>query len=105
MTDDALADVQRRYDRLRAEISHLGMILAGTVVQRFNICGTPACRCRTDPALRHGPYYQYTRKIGGKTTTRNLTPAQAARYQPWIANPRPLPPITPETEDLPRQAH
>ena len=42
------------------------------------------------PRRRHGPYWQYTRKINGKTVTRRLTSAQAALYAQWIANGRAL---------------
>ncbi|MGH3180610.1 MAG: DUF6788 family protein [Streptosporangiaceae bacterium] len=45
-----------------------------------NVCGTPGCSCHIDPGKRHGPYWQYTRKINGKTVTRRLTSAEAARY-------------------------
>ncbi len=41
-----------------------------------------------DPPQRHGPYYQLTRKIDGKTTTRRLTPSEAELYHDWINNDR-----------------
>ena len=33
-------------------------------------CGTPSCRGRADPPQMHGPYWQWTAKIDGKTLTR-----------------------------------
>ena len=33
----------------------------------------------------HGPYYQWTRKIDGKTVTRWLSRDQHDRYQDWFA--------------------
>src|SRR5437868_2816072 len=41
-----------------------------------------------DPPRPHGPYYQLTRKLVGKTVTTRLTAGQAARYTEWIANQR-----------------
>ena len=32
----------------------------------------------------HGPYYQWTRKIKGKTKTTLLTAEQMDRYRPWF---------------------
>ena len=49
---------------------------------------SPGCACQADPPRPHGPYWQWTRKIAGKTITRRLTPAQTERYQPWIENDR-----------------
>lgn len=38
--------------------------------------GTPGCRCKADPPQLHGPYWQWTRKVAGKTVT--LPPPQSA---------------------------
>ena len=62
----------------------------GTVLKVRTVCGTPGCACHTDPARRHGPYWQYTRKVNGKTITRRLTSTQAALYTQWISNTRTL---------------
>ena len=38
----------------------------------------------------HGPYWQWTAKIDGKTVTRRLSQTEAELYQEWIANDRQL---------------
>ena len=38
----------------------------------------------------HGPYWQWTAKIDGKTVTRRLSETEAALYQEWIDNDRQL---------------
>jgi len=53
-------------------------------------CGKPSCRCATDVTKRHGPYYEWTRKLKGKTVTVRLTAEQARRYEDWIQNRRKL---------------
>ena len=53
-------------------------------------CGKPSCRCAGDPSKRHGPYYEWTRKLGGKTATVRLTAEQARLYEEWIENRRRL---------------
>jgi hypothetical protein len=37
-----------------------------------------------DPPVLHGPYYQWTHKIRGKTVTRRLSRAQADHCRAWI---------------------
>src|SRR5882762_4851630 len=61
-------------DRIAAELAQAGFALPGTLTVRSYACGKPACRCHADPPRLHGPYAEWTRKIGGKTITRRLTP-------------------------------
>jgi len=42
------------------------------------------------PPQLHGPYYQWTYKVRGKTRTVRLSEAQARRCQEWIRNHREL---------------
>ena len=64
-------------DRIAAELAQAGFALPGTLTVRSYACGKPACRCHADPPRLHGPYAEWTRKIGGKTVTRRLTPANS----------------------------
>jgi hypothetical protein len=79
---------ERRYRELAAQLADIGMISAGTLTRRYTRCTSPGCKCRADPPQPHGPYWQWTRKIDGKTVTRRLTPAEAKLYREWIANDR-----------------
>jgi uncharacterized protein DUF6788 len=90
VADPTLASLQARYRDLAAEITRIGFTATGTLLRSHNVCGSAGCACHTDPGRRHGPYWQYTRKINGKTVTRRLTSAQAALYAQWIANGRAL---------------
>ena len=67
-------------------------------------CCSPGCACHADPDKRHGPYWQYTRKVRNKTVTRRLTPAQAALYQEWIANERVLRGLLAQMQQISDQA-
>lgn len=89
----ALADLQ-------VELAQIGFALPGSVVERRMRCGKPRCRCKADPPRLHGPYLQWTRKVGGKTLTRNLTPDQYERYRPWFDNARRLRELLNELETL-----
>jgi hypothetical protein len=81
-------DVARR--ELTDQIAALGPTLPGSLVTRSSRCGNRNCRCHTDPGQRHGPYWTWTRSVGGKTITRALSNEQAERYRPWFDNARRL---------------
>lgn len=82
------------------EIAQLGFCLPGSLVQRTSRCGTPTCACHSDPTRIHGPYWSWTRKVNGKTVTRNLSPTQLERYRPWFANASRLRTLIAELEAL-----
>jgi len=103
MADD-LDQLARRYRALAARLAGLGFISPGSLARRYTYCGKPGCRCQDDPPRPHGPYYQLTRKVAGKTITRRLTGDQAARYAEWIANQRELRRLIAEMEQVSRQA-
>jgi len=85
---ERLADYERRYRELAAQLAEIGLISSGSITRRYTVCGTPGCRCHADPPQRHGPYYQWTAKENGKTVTRRLNAQEAKLYQEWIANDR-----------------
>ncbi len=85
-----LSGYERRYRELLAQIADIGFIATGSVARRYNRCGTPGCRCHGDPPQPHGPYWQWTAKVGGKTVNRRLSEREAELYSEWIANDRRL---------------
>jgi uncharacterized protein DUF6788 len=91
---------QARAAAIAAEIAALGFALPGTLTERPMRCGHPRCRCHADPPQLHGPYWQWTRKIDGKTVTRFLSDDQLADYQPWFDNHRRLRALITELEAI-----
>ncbi len=87
---EQLAEYERRYTEIAAQLPGIGLISSGSVTRRYTRCGTAGCRCCADPPKLHGPYFQWTTKVKGKTVTRRLNPAEAALYREWIANNRHL---------------
>jgi hypothetical protein len=83
-----LAAYERQYARLAAQLATIGFISSGSVVRRYTHCSTPGCHCHTDPSRLHGPYYQWSTKLHGKTVSRRITAQEAQLYQEWIANDR-----------------
>ncbi|HZD66046.1 MAG TPA: DUF6788 family protein [Acidimicrobiales bacterium] len=89
-TAERLAQYENRYRQIAAELATIGLIHSGSITRRHTFCGSPGCRCHADPPQPHGPYYQWTAKVNGKTRTRRLSPAEAALFEEWIANDRRL---------------
>jgi hypothetical protein len=87
-------------DQIAAELGRAGLALPGTLTVRSYACGKPNCRCHADPPRLHGPYAEWTRKIGGKTITRRLTPDELADYQPLFDNAKKLRALIAELQDL-----
>ena len=86
--------------RIARALAQTDFVLPGTLTERMTRCGRPNCRCHAAPPVLHGPYHQWTRKVGGKTVTRLLTDDQLADYGPWFANQRRLRALVTELETL-----
>lgn len=78
------------YRALKEQIAALGLVRPGSLVKRFMACGKSGCACMADPPRLHGPYWQWSRKLKGKTVTRRLSDAQARLCAEWIRNHRQL---------------
>jgi len=85
-----LGALEDRYRTLAAGLAPVGFISRGSVVASYTRCGKDSCHCAGDPDQRHGPYWQRTRAVKGRTVTQRLTPSEAALYRQWIANQRAL---------------
>jgi hypothetical protein len=89
-----------RAARIATELSAIGLALPGTLIQRRIRCGKPRCACHADPPVLHGPYWQWTRKVAGKTITRLVPDEQLDDYRQWIDNDRRLRALVAELETL-----
>ena len=91
---------QAARDKIAAELAAAGFALPGTLTVRAYACGKHNCRCHADPPRLHGPYAEWTRKIGGKTVTRRLTEAELAAWQPLFDNAKKIRTLLAELQDL-----
>jgi hypothetical protein len=85
---EAIRRCEQRYHELRLSLAEIGFIWPGTVVSKKLACGKPHCICHKDPEARHGPYWYWSSKKGGKTVSRKMTEQEAALIVPWIRNRR-----------------
>lgn len=61
--------LEKRINKIKQEIAALGDIRPGSLSMQYNVCGSPGCRCKANPPVKHGPYYQvsFTRKGKGRS--------------------------------------
>jgi type II secretory pathway component PulJ len=93
-----------RFRQARQQLHQLGYFLKGTVLKRRMKCGQSNCACHRDPAQRHGPYFEWTYKVKGKTVNVKLSPQAAPLYQAAIKQHRKLKAALARMERLSRTA-
>lgn len=85
---ERLEEYHRLHRELAAQIAEIGIVAAGSVTRRYTRCTSAGCRCNADPPTPHGPYWQWSAKVNGKTVTKRLTTTEARLYTEWIGNDR-----------------
>lgn len=78
------SDAKAKLEALKREILRLGFVRPGSLVRRFMPCGKASCRCMATPPQLHGPYFEWSYKVAGKTRTKRLTEEQAKLCKEWI---------------------
>lgn len=82
-----MAGMREEFERLKGRLWALGPVLQGSILARALTREDPRAPGKT---RQYGPYYQWTRKIGGRTVNVNLSPAQAKVFARAIARQRRL---------------
>jgi uncharacterized iron-regulated protein len=90
-------NLKKRYAQLADQFSRMGPVLPGTITER-RIIGQ-ASKKQID-RKKYGPYYQWTRKVNGKTITVNLSEAQVDSFRRAIDNNRKLEQILREMRQI-----
>src|ERR1039458_6931615 len=95
---------EQRFRQVRQNLHQLDYFLKGTVLKRMMKCGRPQCACHHDPSKRHGPYFEWTYKVNGKTVNVKLTADAAPLYKAATKQQRKLKAILARLERLSRTA-
>jgi len=90
----------KEYQKLRDRLANTGYICTGSITTVYKKCGKDYCFCAKDEKAMHGPYNVWTRKVKGKTVTRNLTVKQVKLCKECIQNIRELESIIEEMKEL-----
>ena len=103
MPDPLLPLVHDR-STLLLRISELGDFQPGSVTSATRRCGSASCHCAKPNDPGHGPHFQLTQKIAGKTVTQNLpSPAAVRKAESEIAEFRRFQTLTGELVDVNRK--
>ncbi len=94
----------QRFVELKQKLQKLEYFCKGTVLARRMKCGQPGCACHTDPAKRHGPYWEWTSKDKSKTVNVRLDAAAGPRYKSASQQYRRLKALLSRLEKLSRTA-
>lgn len=80
------ATLQRQIEKVKRDLAALGDLRPGSLSTQYNVCGSPGCRCKADPPIKHEPYYQvsYTRK--GKSSTKFVKKEDLATVRKQLKN-------------------
>jgi hypothetical protein len=61
---------EKHIEQLLGRIMALGPLLPGSISEQWNVCGTSGCACkRTKNPVKHGPYYQLSFSVKGKSSS------------------------------------
>ena len=91
---------EAKFEQLKKQILDLGFVRPGSLVLRYMPCGNPSCRCMGTPPRLHGPYYQWSYKIAGKTRSIRLSEEQAKLCEKWVQNHKKLKGLLQQMEQL-----
>jgi len=82
----ALTKLHREHRLLAQKIGPIGPVLKGSVSASYTRCGKPNCSCQEEPPQLHGPYWQWSTSVDGKTVSRRLSDDERNLYQEWVDN-------------------
>src|SRR2546427_723011 len=78
--------LEKRIQSLKHQISQLGDLRPGALSKQYNICGNSNCRCKADPPVKHGPYYQISFTRHGKSSSQFVREEDLAEVQQQLEN-------------------
>ena len=78
--------LEKRIQSLKHQISQLGDLRPGALSKQYNICGNPNCRCKADPPIKHGPYYQISFTRHGKSSSQFVREEDLVEVQQQLEN-------------------
>ena len=70
---------EQHIESVLGTLNSLGPMLPGSISEQWNVCGTEGCACKAakDP-IKHGPYYQLSFSVKGRSSTMFIKPDDVA---------------------------
>ena len=74
---ETLEELEQRRKALLGTLAATGDMRRGSITESYRPCGKSTCACAQAGHPGHGPFYAFTRKVGGRTQTIQLRPGPA----------------------------
>ena len=71
---ETLQELESKRTAVLRALSDTGDMRQGSITESYRSCGKSNCGCAHPKHRGHGPFYAFTRKVGGKTQTIQLRP-------------------------------
>lgn len=79
-------EIEQRIAAIKRELASLGPLRPGSLSRQYNVCGNPTCRCKADPAKRHGPYYQLSYTFRKQSSSQFVREPDVAEVERQLKN-------------------
>ena len=79
-------EIDARIAAIKHALAALGPLHPGSLSRQYNVCGHPTCRCKADPAHRHGPFYQLSYAHQRKSTSTFVREPDLAAVEQQLRN-------------------
>jgi len=74
VAEPSLPDLEQQRARLYARLAATGDFRPGSINPTYRRCGKPNCACAQPGHRGHGPQWNLTRRVGGRTVNVHLRP-------------------------------
>ena len=96
-----LKSIEKRIDKVKAELMSLGEMHLRILNQQYNVCGVKTCRCKDkENPQKHGPYFQLSYTLNGKSSSRFIKKENLAECQKQVENYQRFKGLTTEWKEL-----
>ena len=92
--------LEERIPSIKRDIFALGDLRPGALSLQYNVCGSPNCRSKADPPLKHGLYPQISFTWRGKSTTPSVRSDEVDEVRQQLKNYHQLRNLVDEWTDL-----
>jgi hypothetical protein len=82
----SIESLEKRIRAIKHQIGELGDLRPGALSKQYNICGNPTCRCKADPPVKHGPYYQISFTRHGRSSSQFVREEDLDEVQQQLEN-------------------
>jgi len=79
-------ELEERIQRVKEEMSGLGVFRTGSLSRQWNVCGKPGCACKGERPKKHGPYFQLSFTRNGKSSSSFVRRGDVPLVQQHVRN-------------------